>query len=233
MSLFCNGKDYPVFALIPARGGSKRVPRKNLAQLAGKPLIAWSIELAQKMPEINRIIVSTDDREIMEVAGKYGAETILRPGALASDSSPAAYLIRHAIRRFRQQGEERALLLYLQPTSPLRNETDLRACLKLLVHGFDSVATFTEAELHPAHAWLISDGKPSLFLPGANPWLTKQQLEKTYQLNGAVYAFHMQRFPKAGTGLLFGSSGAVLMPRERSVDLDDSLDFMLAELILS
>lgn len=226
-------KRYRVITLIPARGGSKRIPCKNLKLLAGKPLIAWSIILARGMPVIDRVVVSTDNPEIAGVAGSYGAETLLRPGALAADRSPAADVIRDAIQRFRREGEQKALLVYLQPTSPLRNKRDVTACLDLLTNGHDSAATFTEAELHPHHAWRISSEKPTLFVPGADPWLTGQQLEKAYRLNGAVYAFHMERFPPAGASVLFGRCGAVLMPRERSVDIDDPLDFMLAELILA
>ncbi len=233
MSMTINGKIYPVIALIPARGGSKRLPRKNIAQLAGKPLITWTIEMARDLPEIDRVAVSTDDAEIAGVAKSCGVEIIHRPGALAEDSSSAAGVIRDAIEWLQKDGEDKTFLVYLQPTSPLRDKVDITACLELLTSGYDAAATFTEASLHPQQAWRIDGNMPSIYLPGAEPWLEAQCLDHAFQLNGAVYAFQADRFPDKGSAVLFGRCGAVLMPKERSVDIDDPLDFMLAELLMA
>lgn len=229
LSVYFGGEKHSVIAIIPARGGSKRIPRKNLKYLAGRPLIAWTIEMAREMAQIDRLVVSTDDCEVAEAAAAAGAEIICRPKFLAEDSTPAADVIREAIRHFVKDGETKALLLYLQPTSPLRNIKDIEDCLELLMNGYDSAATFTEAKLHPHQAWLINSGKPSLYIAGANPWRCPRQTDQVYQLNGAVYAFHMATFPPQGEDVLYGHCGAVLMPRVRSVDIDDMMGFALAE----
>jgi CMP-N-acetylneuraminic acid synthetase len=111
--------------------------------------------------------------------------------------------------------------------------TDVERCLKLLEdEAIDSVATFKSAELNPERAWRIQDGIPSSFIPGANPWLPRQSLTAAYQLNGGVYAFRADRLSSDHRSILFGRSAAVTMPRERSVDIDDPLDLMVAEAML-
>ncbi len=222
-----------VIAFIPARGGSKGLPRKNIRTLAGKPLLAWTVDLARSMAAIDRVVVSTDDPETAEVSRSYGAEILWRPGHLAGDDALPADVVRDAIRRFRETGIREAIMVYLQPTSPLRGKKDITACLKLLHNGYNSAATFTEAALHPYQAWRISGGKPFLFVDGFNPWRMRQRLEKAYQLNGAVYAFWMNSFPGRGFSMLPEPCGAVLMPKERSIDIDDMLDFELVEILIS
>ncbi len=222
-----------VIAVIPARGGSKAVPRKNIAPLGGKPLIVWSIEVARSVDLIDRVVVSTDDEEIAAVASQHGAEVYLRPPHLATDEALVIDAIRDLIQTMRAEGEEAPVMVLLEPTCPFRSVADVAACLtELAKEGMDSVATFKEADLNPHRAWVITDGRPAPFIPGANPWQPRQKLPPAHQLNGAVYAFRADRLPDDGVALLYGRSGAVLMPPERSIDVDTEFDFAVAETLL-
>jgi N-acylneuraminate cytidylyltransferase len=226
-----NGKR--VIAVIPARGGSKSIPGKNIRPLQGKPLLAWSIDVAKHVSEIDRIIVSTDDDEIASVGREYGAEVYTRPAHLATDEALVIDALKDLLARLESEGERAEWIILLEPTCPLRTADDVRACMKLLAKdGYDSVATFKEADLNPHRAWRITDGLPEVFVDGAIPWLPRQKLPKAYQLNGAVYLFRASLLEKEAKSLLVGKLGAVLMPRDRSQDIDDKVDFMIVEALL-
>jgi CMP-N,N'-diacetyllegionaminic acid synthase len=226
-----NGKR--IIAVIPARGGSKTVPRKNIKLLAGKPLIAWSIEAGKSVDEIDRVIVSTDDDLVRTVALEHGAEVYRRPANLATDEALVIDALRDLIVTLRREGEQAQFMVLLEPTSPLRTVGDIRQCLERLVEGGKhSVATFKRADLNPHRAWRIRDGRPEVFIPGAVPWLPRQKLPEAFQLNGAVYAFRIDHLLQDSPSLLVGEVGVVLMPSERSVDIDDDLDFEIAEAIV-
>ena len=220
-------------AVIPARGGSKSVPGKNIRELCGKPLLAWSIEVAQQVGEIDRIIVSTDDKQIGEVALARGAEVYPRPPNLATDEALVIDAIKDLHRTLLAEGEQAKWMILLEPTCPLRSADDVRACLRLIEKGeYDSVATFKEAELNPHRAWRLVDETPEVFFPGAIPWLPRQKLPRAYQLNGAVYVFRADLVAQEERALLVGRAGAVLMPRERSQDIDEGIDFLIIEALL-
>jgi len=220
-------------AIIPARGGSKSVPKKNIKNLGGKPLIAWSIEVAKKISVIDKIVVSTDDTEIMEVAKKYDAFVMKRPQELATDDSLVIDTIKYTIEKLKENGETFEYVILLEPTCPFRATEDILKCLKLIEEKqLDSVATFTEASLHPYRAWRINNNTAEVFIDGSIPWLPRQKLPKAYQLNGAVYVARIDKIRKESIALFFGKAGAVIMPKHRSIDIDDSLDFIIAEAIL-
>jgi CMP-N,N'-diacetyllegionaminic acid synthase len=226
-----NGKK--VVAVIPARGGSKSVPGKNIRPLAGKPLIAWSIDVARQVSEIDRIIVSTDDSQIAAVARDRGAEVYPRPAHLATDEALVIDALKDLLGRLQSEGQPPEWLLLLEPTCPLRTPDDVRDCLKLISQdGYDSVATFKDADLNPHRAWRIVDGIPEVFIDGAIPWLPRQKLPKAYQLNGAVYVFRASLLANESRSLLVGKLGALLMPRDRSQDIDDGIDFTIVEALL-
>lgn len=221
-----------VVAVIPARGGSKTVPGKNLRDLAGKPLIVWTLELAASIPEIDRVIVSTDSAEIALVAHEQGAETYLRPASLATDTALVLDAVLDLSLRLGEEGESAVYGLLLEPTSPFRRGADVQACLSRLHRdGLDSVATFKPADLNPHRAWRIQEGAPECFVEGSVPWLPRQQLPEAYQLSGEVYAFRLDRLATSNHGLLFGRTGAVIVDGQASLDIDDERDFRLAELI--
>lgn len=226
-----NGKR--VFAIIPARGGSKSVPGKNIRPLGGKPLLAWSIDVAREVAAIDRIIVSTDDAAIAAVARDHGAEVYDRPAHLASDEALVIDALKDLLATLGAEGDAPEWMILLEPTCPLRTPEDVQECLDLAAQGsYDSVATFTEAELNPHRAWRVVDSVPEVFIPGAIPWLPRQKLPRAHQLNGAVYLFRAALLPQETHSILLGNRGAVLMPRERSHDIDDLVDFTVVEALL-
>lgn len=222
-----------IIAVIPARGGSKSVPGKNVRPLGGKPLLVWSIEVAQQVSEIDRIIVSTDDTQIASIGRAHGAEVYTRPAHLATDEALVIDALKDLLQTLRLEGEMAEWVVLLEPTCPLRTPDDVRDCLKLVDEGgYDSVATFKEADLNPHRAWRLVDGVPEVFIAGAVPWLPRQNLPKAYQLNGAVYVFRASLLAQETKSLLMGKLGAVLMPRDRSLDIDDRVDFTMVEALL-
>lgn len=134
-----------------------------------------------------------------------------------------------------QKEEGFTYLVLLEPTAPLRGVMDIRECLTLISSDeYDSVATFKEAELNPHRAWKIDNQMPTVFIEGANPWLPRQKLPKAYQLNGAVYVVKTSMIEDVNTNsVCCGRVGAVVMPRERSVDIDNKIDLLLAEAVLN
>jgi CMP-N,N'-diacetyllegionaminic acid synthase len=226
-----NGK--AVIAVIPARGGSKSVPGKNIRSLGGKPLLAWSIEVARQVSEIDRIIVSTDDAEIASVGRTYCAEVYERPQHLATDEALVIDALKDLIQTLEAENQMPEWVMLLEPTCPLRTADDVRECMRLVAQGdYDSVATFKDADLNPHRAWRLIDGVPEVFIAGAIPWLPRQKLPKAYQLNGAVYMFRANLLAQEANSLLLGKLGAVPMPRSRSQDIDDSVDFTIVEALL-
>lgn len=221
-------------AIIPARGGSKSVPLKNLHPLGGRPLLEWPIRAALATPEIDRVIVSTDHDRIAEVALAAGAEVYRRPDHLSGDKALAADMLRHLIATLREEGETARYVVLLEPTAPFRLPEDVSRCLTMLHdEQLDSVATFMDAHLNPHRAWSIDEGQARPFIPGAVPWLPRQALPPAHQLNGAVYAFVADGLKPETPAVLFGRSGAVVMDKDRSFDIDDAQDFAVANALLA
>lgn len=221
-----------VVAAIPARGGSKGVPRKNVRELGNKPLLAWSIDVAKETACIDRVVVTTDDDEIATVARDYAAEVVMRPEQLATDDALVIDAIRHLVTTLRDDGEQARYLTMLEPTCPFREPEDIQASVELLAtEDFDSVATFTEAELNPHRAWRIADTQPEPMVKDADPWQPRQKLPDAYELNGGAYTFEMDALPETGPAMIFGNCGAVTMPSERSIDIDTPLDLEFARLV--
>jgi len=222
-----------VVALVPARGGSKSVPYKNLHPLGSKPLIAWPIDCARATHEIDRVIVSTDDAKIAAEAKRLGAEVYDRSAALASDTAIVADVIRDLWKRLRAEGEKAEILVLLEATSPFRSPELVRKCLERLVHDrLDSIATFNEADINPERTWKIDGGKPRPFIDGAVAWKPRQQLTPAFQLNGAVYAFYPDRLPAQSPAILFGAMGAEIVAADAVIDIDTEQDFVIADAIL-
>ncbi|WP_144788476.1 cytidylyltransferase domain-containing protein [Lysinibacillus fusiformis] len=222
-----------VLALIPARGGSKSIPHKNIVNLYGKPLIAWTIETALNTLEIDKVIVSTDDLEIARIATEYGADVQMRPTELATDTSLVIDTMHYVINELKKEQEYYTYIVLLEATAPFRTVADVSKCIKKVYEeSLDSVATFKEAELNPNRAWKIKDGTPTSFIDGVIPWLPRQQLPEAYQLNGAVYVTKIEVLLKSNREIMLGKIGAVTMPKERSIDIDDKMDLLVAELLL-
>jgi N-acylneuraminate cytidylyltransferase len=225
---------HQVTALIPARGGSTTVERKNLRRLGEKPLLAWPIDTATKVSAIDRVVVSTDDEDIAACATEYGAGVDRRPKELATDGALVIDAIRYHLNQWKSNGKEASILVLLEPTCPFRAVEDVEKAIGRLVQtGCDSVATFCRAEVNPWRTWRVKEGEaPVPFIDGADPWRPRQKLPDAHQLNGGVYAFFADRLPEDGKTLLFGNARAVIMPEERSVDIDTELDFLMAQQML-
>jgi CMP-N-acetylneuraminic acid synthetase len=174
-----------VLALIPARGGSKGIPRKNIQLLAGKPLIGWTIDAAKQASCINRIVVTTEDDEIAGVARELGADVpFMRPAELAADETPGIAPVLHAI----EQLPEFDWVLLLQPTSPLRTHADIEAIWYLCRdRGASSAVSVTEVAKHPSWVYTRDDrGRIQTFIAGRPDVTRRQDLPAAYALNGAL-----------------------------------------------
>lgn len=225
-----------VLALIPARGGSKRLPKKNLKLLAGKPLLHWSIKVALQCNAISRVIVTTDSQEIASVAASHGAEVpFLRPASLSEDRTPDFPVFQHALNWLQEQeGYLPDLVVWLRPTVPLRICVDIESAIETLVaSGADSIRSVTEAEHHPYWMKQIENNRLLPFLPGKDErvYYQHQLLPQVFRLNGAVDITWSHKALESGN--LYGETmAAYVMPRERSIDIDTELDLVMAELLM-
>jgi len=222
-----------ILAIIPARGGSKGIPRKNLRLLCGKPLIAYTIEAALNSKLINRVVVSTEDEEIAKVSKKYGAEVISRPTELAQDDTPSLPLFQHAIRYLEEVKDYRPeIIVMLQPTSPLRIVEDIdRAIEEFLKGSYHSIASVCEVEHTPHWMYTIVGERLKPLIEEGQKVVRRQDDSKVYRLNGAVYVTSRDIIMKENR-VLGRDTKAYIMPLERSIDIDTELDFKLAELLM-
>jgi len=224
-----------VLALITARGGSKGLPRKNVLDLAGRPLIAWSIKAALDSASVGRVIVSTDDQEIADVSRRHGAEVpFMRPAELARDDSPHIDVILHAVAWLEQnQGYRPEWVLLLQPTSPLRLARDIDDALALArSRGAQSVASVQEAPSHPFLLQTIDErGRLREFMPPPPGYLRRQDFPAIHALNGAIFLVRREMLLEE-RALLDRETLALVMPPERSLDVDTPWDFHLTRLVL-
>lgn len=226
-----------MLAIIPARGGSKRVPRKNALNLAGKPLIAWTIETSSHSNYIDRTIVSTDDDEIASISEQYGADVpFLRPNELASDEASSVDVVLHSIHKIAAEGEQYDYVILLQPTSPLRNVEDVDGALEQLIRNDDDcVISVCEAEHSPLWANTLPKSQSMIgFLSKETINIRSQDLPTFYRLNGAIYIISVSVLLglKKPSFFLDKNVSAYLMPPARSIDIDSNLDFMMAEFFL-
>ncbi len=222
-----------VLAIIPARGGSKGIPKKNLKPLAGKPLIAWTIESAIQCPEVNEIIVSTDDEEISKISKKFGASVpFMRPEELARDESPTIDAVLYTIETLEKKGNKFEIIAVLQPTSPLRTSEDITNAVQLFIKNkplsLVSITTFLPS---PFLALKMSDGYVSPAFIEGKFRARRQDLPVLYAPNGALYISTPETLRKYRTFYTPKTLG-YSMPRERSVDIDDDIDFKVAESIV-
>ncbi len=219
-------------ATVCARGGSTGVPRKNVLPLLGKPLIVYTIEQALACPEIDRVFVSTDDDEIAEVARKAGAEVpFKRPAELATHTISKLPVIEHLVDWVVASGVDVTRVVELDPTSPLRDMSDILTCLEMLDAETDVVITGYEADKNPYFNMVEQkpDGFASLSktIPGGVSG--RQLAPKVYSMNASIYVWHKDTLKK---GLWEGKAKLYVMPRIRSIDIDEPIDFKIVELLM-
>ena len=219
-------------ATICARGGSVGVPGKNIRPLLGKPLIVYTIEQALACPGIDGVYVSTDSPAIADVAAKAGATVpFMRPAELATSSAPKVPVIEHLVAGLEPKLGRIDTVVDLDPTSPLREVTDIEACLAALAPGVDVVITAYEAEKNPYFNMVERrpDGSVGLVKPPPGEIAGRQAAPKVYAMNASIYVW---RRPSLGKGLWGGKVALHVMPRERSIDIDAEIDFKLVELLM-
>ena len=225
-----------ILAVIPARGGSKGVPSKNIRRLAGKPLIAYTIEEALKSKILDRVIVSTEDKEIAEIAKRYGAEVpFMRPKELADDTAPTLPVIQHAVKFIEiEEKTKYDYVVVLQPTAPLRLSEDIDNAVQNSINtGADAVISVCKVEdMHPARMKKIVHDKLVPFCIEEQEGMRRQDLQPAYIRNGGIYI--IKRDILIGKNTLLSAKGArpYIMPKDRSVSIDTELDFKLAEILL-
>tara|TARA_B110000483_G_scaffold35497_1_gene43350 strand:+ start:3113 stop:3808 length:696 start_codon:yes stop_codon:yes gene_type:complete len=219
-------KEHRVLAVIPARGGSKGVSRKNVRLLAGKPLIVWTIEQAAQSRYIDTVLVSSEDEEICQVARQSGAEIpFVRPMELATDTAAGVDVLCHAVEN---SGGDYDYVVLLQPTSPLRESTDIDEAIERCVgKAATSVVSVAEATKSPYWMYQMQDGgELTPFVENAAS--NRQELPQSYALNGAVYVLEVPTL-LANRKILDGQTLGYVMPAERSYDIDSETDFLICD----
>ena len=222
-----------ILAIIPARKGSKQLPKKNLAKLGGKSLVEIAINVAKDVKQIDNILVSSDCEEILKIAKKKKVLTSLRPKKLASDNSLIIETILYEYERLKNQLNIDIIVL-LEVTSPMRNSIHIEKCINMLIKKkLDSVATFRESDIHPHKTWQMKNNNiPKTFLKNSNPWTPRQELSRAYQLSGVAYVFKPDGIKKKSNSLLFGKQGGVIIDKKYSIDIDDNIDLELAKILI-
>lgn len=224
-----------ILSLIPARAGSKGVPNKNIVAVAGRPLIAWSIQAARSSGHAPRVVVSTDSAEFARVCRSHGAEVpFLRPAELAQDHVPSLDPVLHALDWFEEnQGYHADYVLLLQPTSPLRTGADIDAAIDLaLSKRADAVVSVTPVACHPYWTRKIdSEGRLEEFIHPQVADGRRQDLPKVFGFNGAIYLIRPKVLRRERTWYP-EDTYAYVMPTERSLDVDTPWDVTLADMIL-
>ncbi len=221
--------------IIPARGGSKGIPHKNIKPLAGRPLIAYSIDVARELcPEQDRIILSTDDPAIADTARSLGLKVdYMRPADLATDSSGSREVMLDAMDWADARGIVYDCIVLLQPTSPLRTADDVRAALELYTPQVDMVVSVEPAACNPYYNCFETDADGFLHISKGDGLLTRRQdAPPAWTYNGAVYVINPQSLRAMPMGS-FGRRVPSPMPAERSIDLDTPRDWAVAEAIMS
>jgi CMP-N,N'-diacetyllegionaminic acid synthase len=224
-----------ILAIIPARGGSKRLPRKNIRLLCGKPLIAYTIEAALSSRLIDRVVVSTEDEEIAEVSKKYGAEVLERPKELARDDSPTIDAIMHVLNWFEARKEFFNIVVILEPTSPLRRQNDLDNAIELFMENIDKVDSLVSlGQIHLENPYISKTVEQDLvkpFVEISGNFHQSQELPKTYFPYGVVCLSKVDALTKYRT---FYQERTIpyFIERWQNYEIDDIYDFICVEAIL-
>lgn len=224
--------DITIGAIIPARGGSKGVFRKNVRQLNGKPLLSYTIHAAHQSRYVDRVFVSTEDNEIAATAEEYGAEVIDRPSELAQDDTGTREVVIHALDCMQQRGYSPDVLVLLQATSPLRTGEDIDHALEIFFSSnCDSVVSVAKATHSPLWAFTVKKEYISPLFPEEIKKNRRQDLGETVIPNGAIYVIKPAVL-LARNAFITDRTVPYIMPKEKSIDIDTEVDLLLAEILL-
>ena len=228
-----------IIGFIFARGGSKGIPNKNIRPLAGKPLLAYAVETARQSQYIDRVVVSTDDESIAEIAQKFGAEVpFIRPKKLSQDDSPEILAWKHAIKFVMKENRDVEVdaFVSIPPTAPLRIVEDVDNCIHcFLENEVDVVITVKKTSRHPSFnmVFLDKDKSPRLALPSDKYMTHRQSIDPVYDVTTVAYVARPEFVLNAVSSVYEGNLKAVLIPEERAVDIDSELDFQFAEYLMT
>ena len=220
--------------VIPARGGSKGIPGKNIKPLAGKPLIEYSIDVARALANDEDICVTTDDNAIIETVERTGLKVpFVRPTELSTDQSGTYEVLLHALDFYESKGVHYDTIVLLQPTSPFRTVDDVKACLELYSDDIDMVVSVKQAATNPYYnAFEIDDNGFLHISKGEGNYTRRQDAPKVWEYNGAVYVINVESLRKMPLGK-FTRRRMYEMSAERSIDLDTPTDWLIAETIIT
>ncbi|HHB52067.1 MAG TPA: acylneuraminate cytidylyltransferase family protein [Saprospiraceae bacterium] len=234
-----DNKPIKPLVIIPARKGSKRVPKKNIKQFVNKPLIAWTIEAIKGVQFDADIVVSTDCELIAQIAIEYGADVpFMRPAEMASDTSGSLEMIEYTLRELEKLGRMYETLIYLQPTSPLRTSTVIESALETFERDENTLSLISVSETTHPTLWTMSlpdNLSMSTFVHKqlVNVKKRSQDLSQEYSLNGSIYIIDIKTLLKEKTFYVNEGCFAFITPKWQSIDIDDKEDFMIAEAICS
>ncbi|HEV3416008.1 MAG TPA: acylneuraminate cytidylyltransferase family protein [Pirellulales bacterium] len=225
-----------VLGIVPARAGSKRLPRKNLRPLAGKPLAAWAIDAARGAKRIDRLVVSSDDEEVLDLAAVRDSRfSLRRPAELCTDTSPAIDYVVHALHILEGAGRPRFdAVAIVQPSSPLTLPSDIDAAIDLLqASGADTVVSVAEVahDLHPAKFKVMKGNRLLPYFEEEAGRMAAHELPRVYVRNCSVYVTHREVIERGN--IIGDDCRGYIMPRERSIDINDEMDLAFAEFLLS
>lgn len=226
-------KDHVVVCVIPARGGSKGLPGKNVKNFCGKPLIAHTIEQAKQSKYIDRVIVSTEDEEIAQISLEYGAEVpFIRPLELAGDSVATIDVLLHAIRWLEDKEQYFFdILVLLHVTTPLRSVEDIdNSIARLVEEKADNIISVAESHRNPYFNMVEEDSDGFVRLVKEGRYSARQYAPKVYDMNASIYVW-WKNILKEDKKIFLKKTKAYVMPKERSIDIDDDLDFKIAEFL--
>lgn len=226
--------DKDILAIIPARGGSKGLPGKNIKKLSGKPLIEYTIDAAKKSKHITRVVVSTDDKEIAKISMQCGAEIpCLRPKELSTDKATSVDAILHMLQYLKETEDySPEYVILLQPTSPLRTNIHIdEAINKLINSDYDSLISVCEAEVNPYWTNVFQGDNLKYFIEDGKKITRRQDLPSVYRMNGAIYLIKAKSLKEYKTFEIDNMTGYI-MDSESSVDIDTYIDFKIAELMM-
>lgn len=227
-------KRQKILAIIPARGGSKGLPGKNIKMLNGQPLIAWSIEQAKNSKYIDEIFVSTDSQEIADVAERFGIKVPeLRPGELAQDSSPSCEAVLHAVELFEKKDKYFDYLMLIEPTSPLRAKNDLDNAIKTLLNTNNS-SLVSVGEVHTEHPMIIKKvfrGQVKPYIENSKKIYQRQQTDKAYFPYGVAYICKVETYKNKKTFYL-DDTLPYFIERWQNYEIDDAIDLCIIDAII-
>jgi N-acylneuraminate cytidylyltransferase len=222
-----------VLVVIPARGGSKGLPNKNINLLNGIPLITYTIRCARDLFHDSDICVSTDSNQIIEIVKNENLDIpFVRPSELAEDTSSTRDVILHALSHYESMNIFYDTIIILQPTSPLRESIDIKNALELYYNNLDMVVSVYEPDLNPYYSIFEEDDKGYLVQSKPSSYTRRQDLPKVFAYNGAIYVINVESLKNREINK-FDKIVKYIMPQERSVDIDTKLDWKIAELILN